>query len=69
VLKKRDVVIYESTVYPGATEERCSCLRKLSGLFNVDFFVYSPERIQRDKEHTVDKILKVISGSTPEAKA
>jgi UDP-N-acetyl-D-galactosamine dehydrogenase len=70
VLKKGDVVIYESTVYPGATEEECvPVLEKLSGLlFNVDFFVgYSPERINPgDKEHTVDKILKVTSGSTPE---
>jgi UDP-N-acetyl-D-galactosamine dehydrogenase len=71
VLKKGDVVIYESTVYPGVTEEECvPVLEKISGLqFNVDFFVgYSPERINPgDKEHTVDKILKVTSGSTPEA--
>ncbi len=70
VLKKRDVVIYESTVYPGVTEEECvPVLEKISGLkFNEDFFVgYSPERINPgDKEHTVDKILKVTSGSTPE---
>ena len=70
VLKKGDVVIYESTVFPGATEEECvPILEKLSGLqFNVDFFAgYSPERINPgDKEHTVDKILKVTSGSTPE---
>ena len=70
VLKKGDVVIYESTVYPGVTEEECvPVLEKVSGLqFNVDFFVgYSPERINPgDKEHTVDKILKVTSGSTPE---
>lgn len=70
VLKKGDVVIYESTVYPGATEEECiPVLEKISGLqFNVDFFAgYSPERINPgDKEHTVDKILKVTSGSTPE---
>ncbi len=70
VLKKGDIVIYESTVYPGATEEECvPVLEKISGLtFNVDFFVgYSPERINPgDKEHTVDKILKVTSGSTPE---
>ncbi|MBX9888352.1 MAG: nucleotide sugar dehydrogenase [Flavobacteriaceae bacterium] len=70
VLKKGDVVIYESTVYPGATEEECvPVLEKISGLsFNIDFFVgYSPERINPgDKEHTVDKILKVTSGSTPE---
>jgi UDP-N-acetyl-D-galactosamine dehydrogenase len=70
VLKKNDVVIYESTVYPGATEEICvPILEANSGLiFNKDFFVgYSPERINPgDKEHTVDKILKVTSGSTPE---
>ncbi len=70
VLKKGDIVIYESTVYPGATEEECvPLLEKVSGLvFNQDFFVgYSPERINPgDKEHTVDKILKVTSGSTPE---
>ena len=70
VLKKGDVVIYESTVYPGATEEDCvPILEKISGLtFNQDFFVgYSPERINPgDKEHTVEKILKVTSGSTPE---
>ena len=69
VLKKNDVVIYESTVYPGATEEVCvPILEKNSGLkFNSDFFVgYSPERINPgDKEHTVEKILKVTSGSTP----
>lgn len=70
VLKKNDIVIYESTVYPGVTEEECvPVLEKVSGLkFNQDFFVgYSPERINPgDKEHTVDKILKVTSGSTPE---
>jgi UDP-N-acetyl-D-galactosamine dehydrogenase len=70
VLKKNDIVIYESTVYPGVTEEECvPVLEKVSGLkFNVDFFVgYSPERINPgDKLHTVDKILKVTSGSTPE---
>lgn len=70
VLKKGDIVIYESTVYPGATEEECvPVLEKISGLqFNIDFFVgYSPERINPgDKEHTVDKILKITSGSTPE---
>jgi UDP-N-acetyl-D-galactosamine dehydrogenase len=70
VLKKGDIVIYESTVYPGATEEECiPILEKVSGLiFNVDFFAgYSPERINPgDKEHTVEKILKVTSGSTPE---
>jgi len=71
VLKKGDYVVYESTVYPGATEEECiPVLEKESGLkFNTDFFVgYSPERINPgDKEHTVAKILKVTSGSTPEA--
>lgn len=70
VLKKGDIVVYESTVYPGATEEKCvPVLERISGLkFNVDFFVgYSPERINPgDKEHTVDKILKVTAGSTPE---
>ncbi len=70
VLKKGDVVIYESTVYPGVTEEECvPVLEKVSGLrFNVDFFAgYSPERINPgDKEHTVEKILKITSGSTPE---
>ncbi|WP_281298260.1 nucleotide sugar dehydrogenase [Flavobacterium limnophilum] len=70
VLKKGDIVIYESTVYPGVTEEECvPVLERISGLkFNVDFFAgYSPERINPgDKEHTVDKILKVTSGSTPE---
>ncbi|MBW3523405.1 nucleotide sugar dehydrogenase [Chryseobacterium sp. NKUCC03_KSP] len=70
VLKPNDIVIYESTVYPGVTEEECvPVLERLSGLkFNVDFFVgYSPERINPgDKEHTVEKILKVTSGSTPE---
>jgi UDP-N-acetyl-D-galactosamine dehydrogenase len=70
VLKVGDVVIYESTVYPGVTEEQCvPVLEKVSGLqFNVDFFAgYSPERINPgDKEHTVEKILKVTSGSTPE---
>jgi UDP-N-acetyl-D-galactosamine dehydrogenase len=70
VLKKGDIVIYESTVYPGATEEECiPVLEKISGLkFNEDFFAgYSPERINPgDKEHTVEKILKVTSGSTPE---
>jgi UDP-N-acetyl-D-galactosamine dehydrogenase len=69
-LKKGDVVIYESTVYPGVTEEECvPVLEKVSGLkFNKDFFAgYSPERINPgDKEHTVAKILKVTSGSTPE---
>lgn len=70
VLKKGDVVVYESTVYPGATEEECiPVLERVSGLqFNVDFFAgYSPERINPgDKEHTVEKILKVTAGSTPE---
>lgn len=70
LLKKGDIVIYESTVYPGVTEEECvPVLERISGLqYNVDFFVgYSPERINPgDKEHTVDKILKVTSGSTPE---
>jgi len=70
VLKKGDIVIYESTVYPGATEEECvPVLERESGLkFNEDFFCgYSPERINPgDKEHTVTKILKVTSGSTPE---
>ncbi len=70
VLKKGDIVIYESTVYPGVTEEECvPVLEKVSGLeFNIDFFAgYSPERINPgDKEHTVEKILKVTAGSTPE---
>lgn len=70
VLKKGDIVIYESTVFPGATEEECvPVLERFSGLtFNEDFFAgYSPERINPgDKEHTVEKILKVTSGSTPE---
>ncbi len=70
VLKKDDIVIYESTVYPGVTEEVCvPVLEEVSGLkFNEDFFAgYSPERINPgDKEHTVTKILKVTSGSTPE---
>jgi UDP-N-acetyl-D-galactosamine dehydrogenase len=70
VLKKDDIVIYESTVYPGATEDICvPILEQNSGLkFNTDFFVgYSPERINPgDKKHTVTKILKVTSGSTPE---
>ncbi len=70
ILKKDDIVIYESTVYPGVTEEVCvPILESGSGLkFNKDFFCgYSPERINPgDKEHTVTKILKVTSGSTPE---
>jgi UDP-N-acetyl-D-galactosamine dehydrogenase len=70
VISKGGVVIYESTVYPGATEEDCiPVVEKASGLkFNTDFFAgYSPERINPgDKEHTVEKIKKVTSGSTPE---
>ncbi|WP_149913395.1 nucleotide sugar dehydrogenase [Sphingobacterium cavernae] len=70
VLKRGDIVVYESTVYPGVTEEECiPVLERVSGLkFNVDFFAgYSPERINPgDKEHTVEKILKVTAGSTPE---
>jgi UDP-N-acetyl-D-galactosamine dehydrogenase len=70
VISKGDIVIYESTVYPGATEEDCiPVVEKTSGLtFNTDFFAgYSPERINPgDKEHTVEKIKKVTSGSTPE---
>jgi UDP-N-acetyl-D-galactosamine dehydrogenase len=70
VLKKGDVVVYESTVYPGATEEDCvPILEKLSGLrFNIDFFAgYSPERINPgDKEHRISNIKKITSGSTPE---
>jgi UDP-N-acetyl-D-galactosamine dehydrogenase len=71
VLKKGDIVIYESTVYPGCTEEECvPILERESRLtFNVDFFCgYSPERINPgDKEHTVTKVKKITSGSTPEA--
>lgn len=70
VLKRGDIVIYESTVYPGATEEDCvPVLERVSGLkFNVDFYAgYSPERINPgDKEHRVSTIKKVTSGSTPE---
>lgn len=70
ILKNGDIVVYESTVYPGATEEDCvPILEKYSGLkLNQDFFVgYSPERINPgDKEHTVEKIKKIISGSTRE---
>jgi UDP-N-acetyl-D-galactosamine dehydrogenase len=70
VLKKGDIVIYESTVYPGVTEDECvPVLERMSGLkFNIDFFAgYSPERINPgDKQHTVEKILKVTAGSTPE---
>lgn len=73
VLKKGDIVIYESTVCPGITEEECvPILAKTSGLkYNEDFFAgYSPERINPgDKEHTVEKIMKVTSGSTPETAA
>jgi len=70
VISKGDIVIYESTVYPGVTEEEClPTVEKISGLkYNIDFFAgYSPERINPgDKEHTVEKIKKVTSGSTPE---
>ena len=70
VLKKGDTVVYESTVYPGVTEDECiPVLERISSLvFNEDFYAgYSPERINPgDKEHTVEKILKVTSGSTPE---
>lgn len=70
VIAKGDIVVYESTVYPGVTEEEClPVVEKVSGLeFNEDFFAgYSPERINPgDKEHTVEKIKKVTSGSTPE---
>ncbi|MDX9891459.1 MAG: nucleotide sugar dehydrogenase [Bacteroidales bacterium] len=70
VISKGDIVIYESTVYPGVTEEECiPIIEEVSGLkFNIDFFAgYSPERINPgDKEHTVEKIVKVTSGSTPE---
>ncbi len=70
VISKGDIVVYESTVYPGVTEEEClPIVEKVSGLkFNVDFYAgYSPERINPgDKEHTVEKIKKVTSGSTPE---
>lgn len=70
VLKKGDIVVYESTVFPGCTEDFCvPILEEISGLkFNTDFFCgYSPERINPgDKQHTITKILKVTSGSTPE---
>jgi len=70
VIQKGDIVVYESTVYPGVTEEEClPVVERVSGLkYNVDFFAgYSPERINPgDKEHTVEKIFKVTSGSTPE---
>ena len=69
VISKNDIVVYESTVYPGVTEEEClPVIEKVSGLkFNIDFFAgYSPERINPgDKTHTVEKIKKVTSGSTP----
>ena len=70
VISRGDIVVYESTVYPGVTEEEClPVVEKVSGLkFNTDFYAgYSPERINPgDKEHTVEKIKKVTSGSTPE---
>lgn len=70
VISKGDIVVYESTVYPGVTEEEClPMVERVSGLkFNVDFYAgYSPERINPgDKQHTVEKIKKVTSGSTPE---
>ncbi len=70
VISKGDIVVYESTVYPGVTEEKCvPVVEKVSRLeYNKDFFAgYSPERINPgDKEHTVEKIMKVTSGSTPE---
>ena len=70
VISKGDIVVYESTVYPGVTEDEClPVVERVSGLkYNVDFFAgYSPERINPgDKEHTVEKIKKVTSGSTPE---
>ena len=70
VISKGDIVVYESTVYPGVTEDEClPVVEKFSGLkFNVDFYAgYSPERINPgDKVHTVEKILKITSGSTPE---
>jgi UDP-N-acetyl-D-galactosamine dehydrogenase len=70
VISKGDIVVYESTVYPGVTEDECiPVVEKISGLrYNEDFFAgYSPERINPgDKEHTVEKIRKVTSGSTPE---
>ncbi len=71
VIGKGDTVVFESTVYPGATEEDCVPeIERLSGLrFNVDFFAgYSPERVNPgDRQHTIEKIVKVVSGSTPEA--
>ena len=70
VISKNDIVVYESTVYPGVTEDECiPVVEKVSGLkFNVDFYAgYSPERINPgDKQHTVEHIKKVTSGSTPE---
>ena len=70
VISKGDIVVYESTVYPGVTENECvPIVERVSGLkYNTDFFAgYSPERINPgDKEHTVEKIKKVTSGSTPE---
>ena len=70
-IKKNSIVIYESTVYPGVTEDVCAeILSRESGLqFNKDFFCgFSPERINpSDKEHTLESIVKVTSGSTPEA--
>ena len=70
VIQSGDIVVYESTVYPGVTEEECiPVVEKVSGLkFNIDFYAgYSPERINPgDKEHTVERIKKVTSGSTPE---
>ncbi len=70
VISREDIVVYESTVYPGATEEDClPVVERVSGLkYNVDFYAgYSPERINPgDKEHTVEKIKKVTSGSTPQ---
>lgn len=70
VLSKGDIVIYESTVYPGCTEEQCvPILEKISKLkFNTDFYCgYSPERINPgDRQHTIEKIIKIISGSTPD---
>ncbi|MCQ2225807.1 MAG: nucleotide sugar dehydrogenase [Paludibacteraceae bacterium] len=70
VISKGDVVVFESTVYPGVTEDECiPVIERVSGLkYNVDFYAgYSPERINPgDKEHTVEKIIKVTSGSTPE---
>lgn len=71
VIAQGDVVVFESTVYPGATEEECvPIIEDVSGLrFNTDFYAgYSPERVNPgDKLHTIDKIVKVISGSTPQA--